>query len=324
MAKPKRSRKVDVSLPKDYYGNRVVHRVASQLYASLDTPIALSCFILLKHKEYEQLVAKEIDPLAYNDAFKFRDDYQAVSYLRKYPGFDLGIDRDDVAFKKFLDTEESCLQLNRRLESRRRGEFFFSPRVESVLYGAQRKIAELLGPLRMDCLLDSGFGPGVTSSCGGERTGLAEKFRSELNATRDAVKYIKPLLGLSPLWSKALSNDEPFTADYCDFPVKVIDGSKVAFVPKDAKTSRTICIEPHLNIYFQKGVGTYLKRLLKRRGVDLRKEGQPRNQWLARLASRTGYLATIDLSSASDTVSRELVWDLLPYDWACFLDDLRS
>jgi hypothetical protein len=71
----------------------------------------------------------------------------------------------------------------------------------------------------------------------------------------------------------------------------------------------------------QKGVGSYIRKRLRSHGVDLDDQGV--NQTMAQAAVHFGY-ATIDLSMASDTISKELVYDLLPVDWAIFLDDLRS
>jgi hypothetical protein len=64
-----------------------------------------------------------------------------------------------------------------------------------------------------------------------------------------------------------------------------------------------------------------MRRRLKRFGVDL--DDQSINQQYARVAYSCG-LSTLDLSAASDTISRELVYHLLPLDWAVFLDSLRS
>jgi hypothetical protein len=57
--------------------------------------------------------------------------------------------------------------------------------------------------------------------------------------------------------------------------------------------------------------------------IDL-DEGQSMHRALARVGSLEGSLATIDLSSASDTVAFELVMFLLPEDWATLLESLRS
>jgi hypothetical protein len=87
-------------------------------------------------------------------------------------------------------------------------------------------------------------------------------------------------------------------------------------VPKNAKTDRVICIEPDLNIFCQLGAGALLRDKLLHFGLDLRT--QEVNQRLASLGVDLD-LCTLDLSAASDTISREAVWLLLPYSWADLL-----
>jgi hypothetical protein len=103
--------------------------------------------------------------------------------------------------------------------------------------------------------------------------------------------------------------------------VAIVPG-KLQFVPKNAKTYRSIVVEPILNTFAQKGVGTYLKGRLALSGVKT--DDQQRNQRLARQGSISGSLATIDLSMASDTISKELVANLLPLDWFTFLSQFRT
>jgi hypothetical protein len=98
--------------------------------------------------------------------------------------------------------------------------------------------------------------------------------------------------------------------------------SKVTFVPKTSKTDRAIAIEPHLNIFVQLGIGALLRRQLRRYGIDLDNQSH-KNRELAGIAHIKG-LATVDLSSASDTIASELVWMLLPFEWACLLDIART
>jgi len=76
-------------------------------------------------------------------------------------------------------------------------------------------------------------------------------------------------------------------------------------------------------MFFQKGIGGMIRRRLRLKGVDL-DDGQPVNQELARQGSETGCLATIDLSSASDTISHDLVEFLLPDDWYIAMSTVRS
>jgi hypothetical protein len=123
-------------------------------------------------------------------------------------------------------------------------------------------------------------------------------------------------------WSWALLGHQP-EGDWEFLPetFKIVDTCRVTTVPKDAKTDRTIAIEPTGNLFLQKGIGGYFRDCLKRVGVDLNDQGV--NQNLARIAQAFG-LATLDLSAASDSVSIELVYELLPIGWASLLDDLRS
>lgn len=98
----------------------------------------------------------------------------------------------------------------------------------------------------------------------------------------------------------------------------VVAGSKMSFVPKSQDVSRTICTEPTLNMLFQKGIGRFLEDELKRLfRIDLSK--QPAlNCELARQGSVEQSYGTIDLSSASDSISMELCRQLLPgylYRW---------
>jgi hypothetical protein len=114
---------------------------------------------------------------------------------------------------------------------------------------------------------------------------------------------------MSPVWcnsSGGRSIDDPVPC------FKIREQSKVTTVPKDAFIDRVIAIEPDMNMYVQKGFGGFLRSRLKRVGVDL--DDQSLNQLLARSAS-LGSLATLDLSSASDTVAYELVRELMPVDW---------
>ena len=74
-------------------------------------------------------------------------------------------------------------------------------------------------------------------------------------------------------------------------------------------------------MYMQKAAGNFIRRRLRKRvGIDL--NDQRVNQELARVAWGRG-LATIDLSSASDSISTQLVVRLLPVEWYAWLDGLR-
>jgi len=133
------------------------------------------------------------------------------------------------------------------------------------------------------------------------------------------IPSVQDFLMEVPAWAAAFAISE--SENSWVVPVAVAEG-KLMFVPKNAKTDRSIVIEPILNAFFQKGYGCYIRNRLARFGVNLR--DQSRNQSLACVGSMDGSLATVDLSAASDSISYELVWSLLPYDWAERLSQLRT
>jgi hypothetical protein len=77
-------------------------------------------------------------------------------------------------------------------------------------------------------------------------------------------------------------------------------------VPKSALTKRAICMEPVTNQFYQQMVRASLYAYFEH-NVEIRKHihlrDQTRNREYARVGSIAGYYATIDLSSASDSVS---------------------
>ena len=282
---------------------------ASRWWEAIDTPTSLGCYLRAKHGEYAQLVGMSVSPGNYLNHLDFMLDYQAVKLLSKYPYLDTGIDREAVASRKFIDAERMCLSTNERFRARADGRFKFDDRVESVILRAQRKIVRILGDVPKLDDLDFAFGPGAAYGVRGE-TSVYNKVTSTLECTYAFVDKLSEFLGEFPGWIRE---------DLCD--VRVIPGSQLHFVPKDAKTDRPICIEPLLNGLYQKGVGTYMRHRLGRFGVNLNDQGV--NQKLASRALVDG-LATVDFSSASDTIAYWLVLELLPFDWVEFLDVARS
>jgi hypothetical protein len=102
------------------------------------------------------------------------------------------------------------------------------------------------------------------------------------------------------------------------FGHKVVQGSRLSFVPKSSEISRTICTEPVLNMLFQKGIARLIEgRLHQNLGIDL--ATQPTiNRKLCLRGSKSGRFGTIDLSSASDSMSLTLVKEMFPpavYRW---------
>lgn len=103
-----------------------------------------------------------------------------------------------------------------------------------------------------------------------------------------------------------------------------LDGNKLFFVPKTTEVARTCCTEPILNMVLQKGIGGFIEvRLRKFFGISL--EEQPDlNRELARVGSIDGSFGTIDLTSASDSLSWALVQQIVPNHVKAWLRMTRS
>ena len=95
-------------------------------------------------------------------------------------------------------------------------------------------------------------------------------------------------------------------------------------VCKNTLYIRSICTEPTVNMWFQLGLGNYLRIGLKKTfGIDLENQ-QQKNRDLARLGSETGDLATLDLESASDSISLGLLRRFFPRSFVSMVELYRS
>lgn len=297
---------------------------------AVSTPRSLAVWLLFSNREHLQLLSLEIDALWYQDAHSFADDYLVTSFLSKYPYLETGIDTKTQAMVNFLSFEDQCRRTNRDLEKR----LLSNERAARVTWAAAEKckrwLPVLVPPKEIserpiaEVLNLCEWGPGVTSAVKGKALAAYKKFQGNLETTANLIAVgVHHLVNSIPMWSTYHTSgipDNPSSVTPSSFTR--VPGNTVTTVPKNAKTDRTIAVEPHVNAFIQRGVGKYLRKVLRRHGVNLR--SQERNQHLARIGSLTGSLATIDLKGASDTVSRAVVRLLLPADWADFLDSLRS
>lgn len=245
-----------------------------------------------------------------------RESRQVRAFFEKRNDLDFGVDRRETAKQKFIDAERACLLTNVVLRLRRRGGYFFPSRVEGVLHAASRKIAEILGPTPSLEVLKMRFGPGATTTRKKKDAHSRYKLGDAFACSESLFPLVSELLAEMPLWAGLSEAQESVTV-----PVEIHSG-RVEFVPKNWKAHRAIVVEPMLNTMFQLACGDYIAQRLRLVGVNTR--DQSRNQRLARLGSLTGALATLDLSSASDTISRELVAELLPLDWYILLSYGRT
>jgi hypothetical protein len=309
-------------------GVAVLSAVATDLYESLDTPISLSCEILLRYKEIAQLAGKSLDPNAYLDPFRLRSDRQAVDFLRKVPFQVEGLDARGSAVQKFWAAEADCKATNMRIRSFLDNPERASDTIRKAFCLAVEFVREVLGPnVRFgEWLEHCRHGPkGFNHPEVRGLTSIYDKLQVTPSVTHDFRDTAAVLVMSSPSWARSVTDCE--TEGFWPF-VKADDlvpmpGNRVTFVPKTATTERAIAIEPLMNVYAQLGLGRMIRRRLRSlAGIDL--DDQSVNQALAKEGSIRGFLATIDLSSASDTVSREVIRAIFPDAWFGAMDACRS
>lgn len=241
--------------------------------------------------------------------------YLREAFLSKY--VDEYTDPADVrrhrAIVKWLGVEQANKRTNKRLLET---DPLFNGigHGHQVLLKAAKLIRRVLGELPEDLLSRGSFSGGATTSTKRGVGTIARKFTGFKDVTPQA-------------WSSLVLEVPKFeTWAFYDpglLSPRFVKGNVLFTVPKTTVIDRVACKEPDWNVFAQKSVGDYIrKRLHKKAGINL--NDQSINRELARKGSISRKLATIDLSSASDSLTTSLVFLLLPDEWFRLLDSLRS
>lgn len=283
-------------------------------------------------------LADSLSAQLYPDAASHFAANQFSSLVRKYP-FPTEInpfDPEGEAVRKFDRSEHLCSRVNQRFKARR-----LSRKTLPFTYEIQAMtsfIAYAIGDAPDLGLIydNTGFGPGASIGTGGNATSVLRKLSKDGWSVSPGAHHwaFAAVMRHAQVREFLFPNPGGFTTAATDYdPRKGPFGKKVtvtaynniAFVPKTARTFRSIAVEPLLNGFVQKGVDVALRLFLKRIGIDL--SDQSVNSEMARqgsLPNQVDPLVTIDLSSASDSISIELVREVLPPDWFEFLNSIRS
>jgi len=263
-----------------------------------------------RHSELLQYAT--VDPSGFTCWQEYMKAYQAVSLLRKYPGLTTGINTARVAMEKFEVSENQCRTTNERFAHVRT--FDFARR--SILELARNEVKRTLRDFSWDSTLP------YLSFSGGATFATKRKFGHPWYKFGDLTPTVT---GEALALTSALIRSSPFMASIWmvnGVNPKVCLGSRIETVPKDSRSDRVIAVEPLWNMYLQKGIGGLMRARLKQSNCNL--NDQSINQRLALLGSVSNRLATIDLASASDTISRGLVEFLLPESWLVAMKSCRS
>lgn len=213
---------------------------------------------------------------------------------------------DKTAIQKFLDVNDRMASVSFECTD------WDDPRsqlLEATSYDLWKQLSNNEA-FSFDNIMD-GFRPGPGASVGVEGGSLFQKLATGvMSHTRPSLyhSYVEWAHSTPALLDAELKRREVFG------PAACADYSKLSCVPKNRDCSRTICTEPLLNMMYQQGIGAAFGNVLKRNfGLDLSKQ-QDKNKRLARIGSIDGRFATIDLSSASDSISLNLCRRILPRD----------
>jgi len=242
-----------------------------------------------------------------------KTDYLKSLYLTKYVSSETApaLTRRNAAIRKWLAAEADNEGTNVRLLLTH-AEYNILPRVsyERFTVWCRDFIRNIIGDTPpIDALIGS-FSGGASTSRGRTESSPSSKYLGQAHVTPSALSIFSTIVDEMPGW-----------IGLADLEVIPVSGNVLFTVPKKTDIDRVACKEPDLNMFIQKGIGTYFRRCLRQSGINL--NDQSINSSLARIGSVTGDLVTLDLSSASDSVTVGLVAHLLPETWYTLLDAVR-
>jgi hypothetical protein len=218
------------------------------------------------------------------------------------------------AINKWLATERDNEATNVRLLLTP-AEYNILPRVSYGRFVAfcRDLIAEIIGETAPVDALIGAFSGGASTSRKRTESHPAQKYLGKAHVTQRCLElFFDTCIDEMPGW----------LWDCTDLEFETVPGNVLFTVPKNTDIDRCACKEPDVNMFVQKGIGNHFRESLRRIGINL--NDQSINRSLARVGSIDGSLATLDLSSASDSVTSGLVAEMLPESWYTLLDSVRS
>lgn len=234
--------------------------------------------------------------------------YFRSQVLKRYQrGTVTAAERQQTAIQKLRATEEACRQTNERLF-----DAFNKPscsKYHRYLVRAKKELSRILGSFNHDLFVRScDFSAGASTEFRRRSAAVPRKWVESTHVTRGALPF-------AVAFARWQGRPRQF---------KVVDANVVFTVPKNFRVDRVCTKEAPWTMFFQKGVGNYVRRRLQKHAEMLHPDAQERHAALAKEGSETNRLTTDDLASASDTIACALVQLLYPDDWFRVLWALRS
>lgn len=184
-----------------------VSEIALSYMDGLACPRALTVAILIRNREWVQLVNLECTPSHYCDPESYFRATCATSFLRKLESTIPGLDPEGATLQKWEEAETQCFHTNRRLfEIMDYGTLYGCPVpdwLSSFIDEARKNLLSLIG-YGPNPVFNGKFGPGATMSDPAQRTTVLHKMSSRLTLTSHAYPYLIPWSGTR--WAKAYSH----------------------------------------------------------------------------------------------------------------------
>lgn len=190
---------------------------------------------------------------------------------------------------------------------------------QQVLHEASYLIDSVLGDLSYGIFERSRFTSGASVGFPKAKGDPSFKYRDRVTCTVDCADLVLALIKSTPVWVKSLT--ERFGPDPINW-IRIVKGNKGFTVQKNATTDRFCCKEPTGNILLQKGIGDHIRDNLLKVGVNL--NSVERNRFWAWAGSIDGSHCTLDLKSASNSLTYTLTQLLLRPEWFDLIARCRS
>jgi len=294
--------------------SRDVELFLYQYWEDIGTPLASRLQWYLSIGQYEKLAELlDRDFTTIKDPIRLLKARMCVDIIRKADYLPTDNDCVYACLGKWAKAEVWCrqtnLQVKRVLCNHAKQDKILAvwlPKIKATM-------KRLLGPLPDLADVFGGFGPGATLSNTRSQSSALYKLQTDTPSLTEGALWFLPALPprVKNLWFGEGKAPE------------IVEAGRLQLVPKTYKTDRPIMVEPLVNASIQRFFGKAIERRLRFLGIDKSLAPQ-RHCELAKIGSITGQWATIDLSSASDTISYELVKAILPEDWFRCLDQCRT
>lgn len=247
---------------------------------------------------------------------------QLKALPKKYIGESTSsVDRAKNAIRKFRASNIKCRASNRKIRNIRP---LSSDPANLVLSEASCLIEDWLtmagqpSPNMAEIALDLRHGPGASLGCTGTSAYEKDALSRQTCTSEGLLRLHYTVISYDPVAQAAELQRVSQIGS-----VDIVHASKISTVPKTVDIDRTICIEPTVNMLYQLSTGRALEKVLRRIGIDTSTQPDV-NRLLARYGSVSGSFGTIDLQSASDSLSLELCRRLLPKAWFEWLEFIRA